>query len=99
MQGIMFSGSWGLECGRLWVPLSCLHGVEPLGFTDGLEVGTRERNEPGMAAGFLAGGTEYVVRPFLKTESAEPGRGNQQFYLRCAKFGVQQEVTEPVQAK
>ena len=69
------------------------HGVEPLGFTDELEVGTRERNEPGMAAGFLAGGTEYVVRAFLKTASAEPGRGNQQFFLRRAKFGVQQEVT------
>lgn len=69
------------------------HGAEPLGFTDGLEVGTRGRNEPGMAAGFLAGGTEYMVRPFLKTARAEPGGGNQQFYLRCAKFGVQQEVT------
>ena len=62
------------------------HGAEPLGFTDGLEVGTRGRNEPGMAAGFLAGGTEYMVRLFLKTARAEPGGGNQQFYLRCAKY-------------
>ena len=34
-----------------------------------------ERNEPGMAAGFLTGGTEYMVRSFLKTARAEPGEG------------------------
>ena len=84
-------GDWNVDTFGHHYPV-CL-GVEPLGFTDGLQVGMRKRNEPGMAAGFLAGGTEYMVRPFLKKARAEPGGGNQQFYLRCAKFGVQQEVT------